>query len=326
MRALASCLLSVVMAATLCACQPGEAVTERVDAARERNDGPAIWVATDADSTVYLYGTIHLMPIGLDWQRDDMVEAFGRSGTVLFEVPSTDAARTAANRLTQQLGFLGLEEGRLSEGFDAYETKLLEAAALQADVPLEALDTMRPWLASDILLVAAADRAGLSPELSADEALKSLARRQRKNVQYLDTMEEQIALSAEASPEAQSEALRDTLVNYNRLAPVLARIADAWVVGDTARLERLTREPLTDIARERLFTARNDRWADRIAELMEGSGTAFVAVGVGHLVGEDSLQAALKARGIEVERFLAFQGETVIRTIDLDIGIDNPGP
>ena len=34
-------------------------VSDRVDAARERNDGPAIWRVTDFDSTLYLYGTVH---------------------------------------------------------------------------------------------------------------------------------------------------------------------------------------------------------------------------------------------------------------------------
>jgi len=33
-----------------------DSVSERVQKARERNDGPAIWVAKDHDSTLYLYG------------------------------------------------------------------------------------------------------------------------------------------------------------------------------------------------------------------------------------------------------------------------------
>ena len=300
------------------ACRPTEGALEKVEAARERNDGPAMWVATDDDSTVYLYGTLHLMPPDLDWRRPDMREAFARSGTVFFEVPSTPEARERAQALTFGRGSLPPTE-RLTDGFDSYERRLLEAAALQGDVPLEALERLRPWLASNILLVAAAEQAGLSPELAADEALKSRARRAAKNIQYLDTVDDQIALSADAGPEEQRTELRATLEGYNRLAATLGRIAEAWVKGDVQQLERLARDPMTGPALDRILLRRNGAWAERLAQVMEeSSGTMFVAVGVAHLIGEGSLQDELEARGVEVERYLAYRGENVIATVDLD--------
>ena len=56
----------------------------RCSNARDRNEGPAIWVAKDFDSTLYLFGTVHLLPDDLDWQREDMREAFSEAGTVFF--------------------------------------------------------------------------------------------------------------------------------------------------------------------------------------------------------------------------------------------------
>jgi uncharacterized protein YbaP (TraB family) len=51
-----------------------------------------------------------------------------------------------------------------------------------------------------------------------------------------------------------------------------------------------------------LFSDRNANWAGWIANRMAQPGTVFVAVGTGHLVGPDSVQTQLAARGIQSAR------------------------
>jgi uncharacterized protein YbaP (TraB family) len=51
-----------------------------------------------------------------------------------------------------------------------------------------------------------------------------------------------------------------------------------------------------------LMTRRNAAWAEWLALRMEKPGTAFVAVGAGHLVGEDSVQAMLRKKGLKAKR------------------------
>ena len=51
-----------------------------------------------------------------------------------------------------------------------------------------------------------------------------------------------------------------------------------------------------------MFTERNTRWADWIRARMQAPGTVFVAVGAGHLAGEDSLLVRLAERGIASRR------------------------
>jgi len=62
----------------------------------------------------------------------------------------------------------------------------MEAAVNNGDLTIAALEGMQPWLASEYLTFAAAQNAGLSAELSADEALKSRAVREGKNIIYLE--------------------------------------------------------------------------------------------------------------------------------------------
>jgi len=317
-RTLLLIALTLLSATSLQACRPLDGAVDKVEDARDRNDGPAIWLVTDDDSRLYLYGTLHIIPAGLDWQRDDMWNAFMSAGTVWFETPSDNATRIRTDALTRSRGFLPLGE-RLSDGFDDYETRLLEVAALSADIPYDFLDTLQPWLASELLTVAAAEKANLSSRISADEALKSRARRTAKFTAYLDTPDQQFALSADAPRDTQLATLRSTLERYNRIAPELEAIATEWVKGDADTLATRLAASITGATRQTLMTDRNARWADTLTNWMQGPGTGFAAVGIGHLVGEDSLPDMLSERGFTVRRFYAFQGENLIRTQELEV-------
>ena len=310
--------LLALAAAVLNGCGVQGTVDERVDAARARNDGPAVWVVKDHDSTLYLFGTVHLISSNSAWLRDDLKDVFDTSGTVFFETDSGRAAQIEATVLTQSLGFYTNGEF-LSDKFDRYQLRLLEAAALSSDTPLAALQNMKPWLASEIITLAAAEQAGLSAEVSADEALKSRAARQQKNVQYLDSIESQIRASADQPDFVQETIIMDTLEGYNSLGPDLVRTANNWAVGRIGPLaqniiEAKSRSPELY---QSLFTDRNRKWSKILTRHMEDSGTSFAAVGVGHLLGEDSLIKYLIDAGYDVKRYYAFQGEPVINIIEL---------
>jgi len=293
-------------------------VEDKVSAARERNDGPAIWVAKDYDSTVYLFGTVHLLPDELSWQKDDMRAAFAEAGTVFFEIDTGREAQIDALVLTTSLG-MRQDGRRLSDGLDSYQLKLLEAAAHNGKLSLARLDGMKPWLASEFLTVEAAAQAGLSPELSADEALKSRAARSGKNIRYFETMEDQIKAVAEQPDFVQMTLLTETLEGFNTLGDDLQQITQAWAAG---RTDFLTREVVMAMKTKSpelyksLMTERNVRWTRQITRFMEDSGTGFVAVGTGHLLGDDSLIEQLREQGYDVSRYYAFQGQDVINPIN----------
>ena len=313
------CLLFIVFALTACndtAVISG--VDDKVNAARERNDGPAIWVAKDFDSTLYLFGTVHLLPDDLDWQKEDMRDAFKDSGTIFFEVDSGPDAQVEATVLATSLGMR--KDGlRLSGSLDSYQLKLLDAAAHNGDLSIAALDSMKPWLASEFLTVAAATNAGLSSALSADEALKSRAKREQKNIIYLETIEDQIRVSADQPDFVQMIMLTETLEGFNSLGDDLKNIVTSWAVG---RTDYLAREMVLALKNKSpdfynaLLVERNRKWSKTLTRWMEDSGTGFVAVGASHLLGEESLVEMLREQGYKVSRYYAFQGEYVINPIN----------
>ena len=298
-----------------------DAVSERVDEARARNDGPAMWVATDFDSTVYLFGTVHLLPDDLVWQREDMRQAFAESGTIFFEVDTGPESQVEGTVLTTSLG-LRSDGLRLSDRLDNYQLNLMEAAANNGDLTIAALDGMQPWLAAEYLTFAAAQNAGLSAALSADEALKSRAAREGKNVVYLESLETQIRASAELPEYIQIRILTETLERFNALGLDATNIAEQWAIGGTDYLTDQLIRPMKSRSPEvfnSLLRDRNRAWANKIARFMEDSGTGFVAVGTAHLLGEQSLLSELREQGYAVQRYYAFKGENLIETVDAKI-------
>ena len=312
--------LAIVFGLLLAACDQGGTVDGKVSEARARNDGPAIWYVRDHDSTLYLFGTVHLLSADFDWIRSDLESIFRESGTIFFEIDTDDSAQIQASVLTQSLGFRS-DGLRLSSELDSYQLKLLDAAANNGGLPVATLDNMKPWLASEFLTVAAAAQAGLSPELSADEALKSRAAAQGKNVIYLDTMEGQITRAASQPDFVQMMLLNDTLEGFNTLGDELTKVAQAWSVG---RTDYLTRELIFETKNrspdiyQTFFDDVNRAWVTPLTRFMEDGGTGFAAVGIGHLLGEDSLQELMADQGYEVGRYYAFKGENVIQTVPLN--------
>jgi len=184
------------------------------------------------------------------------------------------------------------------------------------------LDGMQPWLASEYLTFAAAQNAGLSSDLSADEALKSRASREGKNVVYLESLETQIRASADLPEHIQISILTETMEQFNSLGHDATEIAEQWSVGGTNYLTDQLIRPMKSRAPEvfnSLLRDRNRAWANKLGRFMEDSGTGFVAVGTSHLLGEGSLLSELREQGYSVQRHYAFKGEDVIDTVDAKI-------
>lgn len=319
---LSSVLLAILgLASCNAPAGPTESVNSRVEKARARNDGPAIWKVTDHDSTLYLFGTLHLLPEEADWLRDDLKAVMREAGTVFFEVDTTERGRIDATVISAQLGFR--QDGlRLADSLDNYQLKLLDAVAHNGNIPLATLDSMKPWLASEFLTLHAAQNAGLSADLSADEALKSMARRQQKNVIYLETVEEPIRAIADLPEGLQLEVLTETMEDFDTIGDQLLRLVEGWRVGQTDFMTQQMIDPLKLEANEMyqsVLVKRNEKWAGVLIPHLEGAGTSVVAVGVAHLLGDESLLKAFEEAGYTVERHYAFMGQNVIEPTELTI-------
>ena len=264
---------------------------------------PALWVAKSATATVYLFGTVHVLPDGAHWHDPVLDKALAASGTLYVEEDDD-------NPVTMQMLVLkyGMDlQHPLSTGLDAVDRKRLAAAAGAIGVTggSTTLNAMKPWLAALTLSVAPIVKAGYDPKSGADKQLEAEFKAAGKPVDAFETAESQIRLFAGMSHALQLDLLHDALDDYARGPAEIKALIHAWLSGDVDAIDRNVddgmRRHYPDLYRV-LLVDRNRHFARRIAEILKQRGTVFVAVGAGHLAGPDGVQAQLAKLGIRTER------------------------
>lgn len=304
--------LGTVLGLTLAgaiAFQPAQAFAQAVaapapvrEAPRAEGAGPALWVIRDADSTIYLFGTVHVLRPTTAWGTDLVDRAFASADEVWFEIANPDDA-AAMMPLIQQHGIS--PQRPLSSLLTAAEMAELNEAATGIGMPAGQVDILRPWFAALTLSVAPLVKAGYDPQSGVELVLKSRAQAAGKPIKAFETIDSQIRVLADLPEEEQLAFLRSTLEDYGNAHVVVDEMVAAWAAGDTAALEAQTVTEMKEDSRvvyDALLTNRNTNWAGQIQQILAGSGTAFIAVGAAHLVGDESVQSILAQRGVTVER------------------------
>jgi uncharacterized protein YbaP (TraB family) len=266
-----------------------------------QGDGPALWVVKDADSTLYLFGSIHVLRPTTGWASERVNAAFNSASDVWFEISNPDD-QAAVLPLIQQHGMS--PETPLSSRLTAAEVAELDEAAKTMGATAAQLDQMKPWLAALTLSVAPLVKAGYDPQSGVELALKARAVVAGKPVHGFETIDKQIGILAGLPDDIQVAFLRETLKDYDEAVTLLDTMVGAWAEGDVATLDRVVVEDMKADAPalyQALLVDRNTDWAGQIQTLLQGSGTAFIAVGAAHLAGDDSVQTILQSRGVTVE-------------------------
>jgi uncharacterized protein len=296
--------LGLAFAAALLAGLPSPVLAQDglADAPRAEGPGPALWVVRDADSTLYLFGTVHMLRPTTAWGSDRVDAAFASASQLILEVVNPDDEAAAMPLIMQH----GITPARpLSSLLTAKELADLDAVARTMDLTAAQLDPMRPWLAALTLSVAPLAKAGYDPKSGVDLILRAAAAAEDKPISGFETLDEQISILAGFPEEDQLTFLRSTLEEFEDASVELDKLVEAWAAGDMDAIAEIGVEPMresSELVYQSLLVKRNTNWADQIQALLEGSGTAFIAVGAAHLAGDDSVQTILESRGVAVTR------------------------
>jgi uncharacterized protein YbaP (TraB family) len=230
---------------------------------------PAIWVVNDHDTTIYLFGTFHALDGKTAWFNDEVRTAFAASDELVLEtVIPLRGAVLAPRQIAGSASFLAATRMAISAGRSR----------------------------------------GMQVGNGADHVLRHAAEFWGKPVGGLESFTSQLGMfgrmpgppapaGSALSPVQSRGAMED-------LSFVMAEMQSAWCRGDW----RLFATMLTHMRRNSpesynlMFAQRNANWASWIAGRLQRPGTVFVAVGTGHLVGRDSVQAKLALRGVRSAR------------------------
>lgn len=266
--------------------------------------GPALWKMADSDTTIYLFGTVHILQKSIAWRTDTFDAAWNASSTVYLEADTQAANGPEIQTLVRDLGVN--PPGTMLSSYLSPESRILfaEIAGTIGLSPV-ALEPFRPWLASVVFGVQWLVAQGGDPSAGVDTILDMDARKSGKSLRFLETPEQQLRILADipdaVSAKSFEAGLRDVRDNPTLFKDVVSRWLAGDIKGQEALLEIDNDEPREIF--EAVFARRNEAWVKELTRVLtEGQGTFFVAVGMGHLIVDRSVNDLLADEGMTLER------------------------
>lgn len=249
---------------------------------------PAMWRVSDGDTTIYLLGSIHLLPSNVHWRTPAVDRAIATADTLVLESSPEDRVdfRAMANGV-------GLKPAvdRVSPG----KRPILNAMIQRSGVPRDVLDGYKDWALATTLATGDAIASAADTSEGVEVKLWSAFNSAGKTRLAFYRAKDQLLQLSGLSESEQSEMLGNVIEGKENYRETLR----AWTAGDIASLDKNAEcTPLDG----KLVGRPNLYWSRWIAARMKQPGTVLVAVGLGHMAGPYALPKMLAVRGLKVER------------------------
>ncbi len=259
---------------------------------------PLLWRVEGDKGPLYLFGTVHGGIADLNWRNlpTEVREAIKASDTVVLEADNDKIDPQTMRKMAMLPRHKSLE--------NILGEKHFRILVRESNFPPRLLRRLKPWAAYMMVT-----REGLGEGRAVDEVVKIGARVEDKKLEYLETVNEQLELIRTLYD---IDTIRTSLEQAEYNEEVLARMLTAYRKGDAQAMEQAAfrpKEVLTDpdelekfeAMNDKVFTHRNRNWIPKLERLMQ-RGPTFVAVGAGHLVGDNSVNKRLEQKGHDVVR------------------------
>jgi len=263
---------------------------------------PALWVVKGPQSTVYLFGSVHLLPKDRQWRTPQLNAAVESSQTLWLEVTGADDPKIAQPILME----LGIDAAHpLSSKLSKEQLAKLDTEAKTFNMSEALLEPMRPWFAALTLGVAPLLQSGADSNSGVESILTAEFKKRQRQVAGFETLSQQFHFFADLPPKTELDYLNLTIDDFAKGQAQFKQLVDAWFQGDQERLDsivdrqwRIEHPEIYEV----LIAKRNRYFAQRIEDLIKGEGTSFVAIGAGHYVGPDGVIALLAQDGFQVQK------------------------
>ena len=265
---------------------------------------PSLWVVKGPHATGYLFGSAHVLKKDVPWRTPKIDAALNQSGSLWLEITNVDDPQSLQPLVMQ----LGIDQAHpLSTKLSKEELAKLDKEATAAGIPNgeASLETLKPWLVAIMLSVAPMVKAGYDPNSGVENVLKPEFVKANKPVNGFETAEQQIHYFADMPENQQMDYLIQEIDDFDSEAGKFDKIVSSWYAGDDDSIDKMLSSELK--ARQPdlyqvLIVKRNQAFAAQISKLLKGDGSVFVAIGAGHLVGSDGVNAMLTKMGYTVVR------------------------
>ena len=273
--------LVLALVVALAACGPAQ---PKCELPARPHGAPFLWRVQKGDGPVlWLYGTIH--DAGIDAVPPAALAAMDASHVFASELGDEQPDVDAVRELTRLPRGPSLDQ--LLGNDDWWELR----DALLGVIKEDELKRVRPWYAMSLLSSHATPTRGPSM----DDQLAQRAEDAHDTITPLETWRDQLTALADA---VEIGDLEEAIHARKAMRCELDEMRSIYDAGDLDGMAKLLIVPR--IAPQLVY-ARNDRWLPAL-EKMLGDRGGFVAVGLGHMIGDRGLPALLARAGFTVAR------------------------
>lgn len=264
---------------------------------------PALWQVSDADTTIYLFGTIHLLPDDLQWRTPAFDQAVASSQQLVVETIVDQQNLQSIRDAEFQLGF-GKGLPPIAQRVAPSKLPLLRTAITKSGIPEKLLDQMDTWLAAISLLGVQFKELGLKSSHGPEEILRQQFLSANKPIGELESNVEQFGYFDRLPERAQRDLLEGAIEPSAMASKEFAQMLGPWGRGDVKRIGATFNKEFqgSPALKQALLVQRNANWAKWIEQRMTQPGTIMVAVGAGHLAGTSSVLEMLKKDEYRIQR------------------------
>ncbi len=272
-------------------------------AAKDAAAKPALWKLADKDTTIYLFGTIHLLPPKTLWRSPAFDQAASSADSLVVETMIDDKNPEAT---LGELFKLAVSPGLppIAERVKPERRAALQKAIAESGIPATAFDKLETWAAAFLLLGGQFKALGLDAGSGVENALKTQFTAGGKPIGQLETNAEQFGVFDTLTEATQREFLAGVLEDPAKVKVEFDKMIKAWTRGDIAGIARSFNDDVNESPEmlNALFARRNANWTRWVKARLDQPGTVMVAVGAGHLAGDKSVVSMLEKQGVKVTR------------------------
>ena len=257
-----------------------------------------VWAVRGVHNTVYLAGSVHLLPAADAALPRGLEQAYGAATRVVMELDLSKLDPSEAAAWMSTHGALA-PQATLRGVLGEPRYLRVSVAAGELGLPLPLLEHQAPWVIGIELADFQYLHLGYDPEHGVEQQLLHRAQGDGKALAGLETLDEELGELERLPATQQLKLLDQTLDELKDTEGEMREVLGAWRRGDAAALAALLgREYASFPALYRaLVTTRNERWLPQIERLLGSDGDVLVVVGALHLVGDGGLLERLRRDG-----------------------------
>lgn len=262
-----------------------------------------VWAVRGQHNTVYLAGSIHVLPANDATLPAAFSRAYADSARLVMEIDLGNFNALDAATWMQQKGTLPPGEKLRTVLGEPRYARVADAAS-HLGLMMKGLDVQAPWLVGIQITEAAYSHEGFEDEDGVEEQLLTRAQADNKPTAGLETLPEELSGLINLSREDQVRMLDQTLDELKDIKSEMREVVDAWRRGDAAHLGALLSTEYDGFPAlyKPLVTDRNQHWLPQLQELLRGDDNSLVVVGALHLVGKGGLLELLRRQGYSIRQ------------------------